>query len=249
MEIEEHIDAIDERGRLLAAAARTAGLGAAVPPCPEWAVRDLVAHQGGVHRWANWHVAQRSPTICSEAATERLFTAPGDAGLLDWFEDGHATLVATLRAADPTADVWSFLPAPSGVAFWARRQAHETTIHSVDAEAAAGRLTPVPAALAVDGIDELLLAFLARRRGALVADPPVALAVVAADTGDAWTIRIEPERRVPTRGLEPADCTITGPADVLYRFLWNRADRSELDAAGDTTVLDLWSERAHITWS
>ena len=29
-----------------------AGLRAPVPTCPGWTVRDLVAHQGMVHRWA-----------------------------------------------------------------------------------------------------------------------------------------------------------------------------------------------------
>ena len=29
-----------------------AGLDAPVPTCPDWTVRDLVAHQGMVHRWA-----------------------------------------------------------------------------------------------------------------------------------------------------------------------------------------------------
>ena len=51
------------------------------------------------------------------------------------------------------------------------------------------------AQLAGDGIDELLRGFLSRPRGRLVADPPVALAVRASDTGQSWTIRIEPERR------------------------------------------------------
>ena len=32
--------------------AERAGLRAAVPTCPDWDVRALVAHQGMVHRWA-----------------------------------------------------------------------------------------------------------------------------------------------------------------------------------------------------
>ena len=37
-----------------------------------------------------------------------------------------------------TCECWTFLPAPSPRAMWARRQAHETAIHRVDAQLAAG---------------------------------------------------------------------------------------------------------------
>ena len=51
---------------------------------------------------------------------------------------GCADLVAALAAAPDDLECWTFLPAPSPRAMWARRQAHETAIHRVDAELAAG---------------------------------------------------------------------------------------------------------------
>src|SRR4029450_13488361 len=63
---------------------------------------------------------------------------PGDDALVGWFRAGHATLVDALSAADPALDCWTFLPAPSPLGFWARRQAHETAIHRVDAQGPAG---------------------------------------------------------------------------------------------------------------
>ena len=51
----------------------------------------------------------------------------------------------TLRTADPAVRCWTFLPAPSPLAFWARRQAHETAIHRADAQLAAGPVTPFAA--------------------------------------------------------------------------------------------------------
>ena len=53
MEIATHIDALRTQGELMALAAGAgAGPDDPVPSCPEWTVRDLVRHLGGVHRWA-----------------------------------------------------------------------------------------------------------------------------------------------------------------------------------------------------
>src|ERR1051326_790516 len=51
-EVAGYIGALRREGELLAAAAERAGMGAAVPSCPDWTVRDLLKHTGYVHRWA-----------------------------------------------------------------------------------------------------------------------------------------------------------------------------------------------------
>ena len=53
----------------------------------------------------------------------------------------------------------TFLPAPSPLAMWARRQAHETSIHRCYAESATGATTGFDPTFAADGIDELLYGF------------------------------------------------------------------------------------------
>src|SRR5260370_27003394 len=76
---------------------------------------------------------------------EVLTRGPADDVLLDWFRDGHASLVRALAAADPDLKCWTFMAAPSPLVFWARRQSHETAIHRVDtqqAAAAAGERGP-----------------------------------------------------------------------------------------------------------
>src|SRR5205823_3910842 len=130
-----------------------------VPTCPGWTVRDLLAHQGGVHRWATSHVveARTEPPSRDFALAE----PPDDDAVLDWFRDGYARLVTTLADASDRLECWTFLPSPSPRAFWARRQAHETAIHRVDAESASGEPVTFDPAFAVDGIDELLLGFYA----------------------------------------------------------------------------------------
>jgi len=247
MDIAGYLGELDRSGRRLAEAAKEAGLGAPVPTCPGWLIRDLLRHTGGVHRWATAFVSTGRAEPYGPDERRGFFTAPPDDGLLDWYLESHAERVRTLKDPDPDLECWAFLPAPSPLAFWARRQAHETAIHRVDAELAAGHaITPFDPAFAADGIDELLAGFYARPRGRLVADPPVSLAARATDHEAAWTIRIEPEGRTVTSGAGPADCVISGPAARLYVFLWNRTDSTGIDVQGDRRVLELWREKATI---
>ena len=252
MEIAAYVQALRTHGHALVGAAEAAGLDTPVPTCPTWCVRDLVAHVGGVQRWATSYVRTcdtEPPTRESQAV---FFDAPSDDGLLDWFRAGCTELADTLAAADPAMECWSFLRAPSPLAFWARRQAHEAGIHRVDAETARGPVTAFEPEFAADGIDELLCGFLARRRGRLVADPPVTLAVRATDVEAAWTVAVHPDHREVTAGpggLEGADCLVEGPASDLYLVLWNRAGTEPLDVTGDRSVLELWREKATIFWS
>jgi uncharacterized protein (TIGR03083 family) len=233
VEIAEHIAALRDAGHLLAAAAERAGPSAPVPSCPGWQVRDLLRHTGYVHRWATEYVVGRHLTYREEPSEEELLesTGPGDdASLPDWFREGHARLVSALEQADPDLKCWTFLRgSPSPLAFWARRQAHETTIHRVDAQLAAGvpvaGLDTFAPGLAADGIDELIMGFGGRasKRG-LRSDPPCWLAVhaagsagsagaagsagdaadavEAADSGD-WIVRMGADSAEVARGQVP----------------------------------------------
>ncbi len=144
MEVAAHIDALRGEGRLMADAAANAAPDAHVPTCPEWVVRDLVRHLGGVHRWATGYVAGPRTEQWDVNLDEVVGTWPDDAELVDWFREGCESLAGALEAAPPDLECWTFLRAPSPLAMWARRQAHETAIHRVDAELAAGvALTPL----------------------------------------------------------------------------------------------------------
>ncbi len=190
MLVAEHIAALRDEGVLLAGAAGRAGPDAPLPTCPGWRVRDLVRHVGGVHRWATGYVAGQHAAPVPGPAEEEMIRSgpPGDQDLLGWFLAGHQALVTALEQADPAMTCWTFLEAPSPLAFWARRQAHETAIHRVDAQLAASAASPGgPASpggfapgLAADGIDELVMGFGRRqsKRG-LRSDPPCWLAVHA----------------------------------------------------------------------
>ncbi len=260
MEIGEHIAALERDGELLAAAAEQAGLMSAVPYCPPWQVRDLLRHIGYVHRWAAGYVIEqrkeRMPHRPGEP--EVLAGGPADAGLLDWYREGHAALVTALTEADPDLVCYYFLDAPSPRAFWARRQAHETAIHRVDAElAAGGPPTPADPIFGADGVDELVMGFFGRDASQLTDAQRTGerrtLQVAADDTGGAWHLELTPDGTLALavqRGTAAADCTLAGPAAGLYLLLWNRADPAAANVAvsGDASVLGAWQEGMRVTW-
>lgn len=250
MDTSDHLHELRESGELLARAAAAAGPHAAVPTCPGWRVRDLLHHVSGIHRWAANFVRTGKAREGTDEEDAEFFPTVPDRDLPGWYHEGHISLVAALSEADPATTCWTFLPGAAPVAFWARRQAHETAIHSVDAQAAAGWSPTFRAEFATDGIDELLAGFLARPIGRLVADPAVTLAVLPTDVGRGWTIRIEPDRRVVSAGVSAADCVVTGPACELYLLLWNRRQPGpDVDVHGDGNVLDQWREHATINWA
>ena len=262
MEIAEHIDAVRDQGERLADAAGRAGLDAPVPPCPPWLVKDLLRHTGYVHRWAARHITDRPGQILDGPPEEEILAGGADdAELLAWFRAGDAALAQTLATADPALECATFMPAPSPLAFWARRQAHETAIHRADAESAAGTTPGYEPAFAADGIDELIMGFGRRRKYAPAAGPAAdgrTLHVLAADTGDAWLVeshegRLQPRRRtVPDTGdADSAGCTLAGPASGLYLYLWNRAGaaRAGVTVTGDPALLSAWQSSVRVRWS
>ena len=91
-----------------------------------------------MHRWATGIVAGPRTQPWDVDLDDVVGTWPADADLIGWFGDGVGRLVATLSRAEPDLACWTFLDAPSPLAMWARRQAHETSVHRVDAELAAG---------------------------------------------------------------------------------------------------------------
>ncbi len=251
----DHLDAVARAAVGVAADAETAGLDTPVPTCPGWTVRDLVVHLGGVHRWAAAIVAGARTENLAAGELDAVLAAPADEALLEWFSVGADRLRATLAQAPPDLAALVFLrDSPSPREFWARRQAHETTMHRVDALAARlGRLATTSQAevdrdLAVDGIDELLTGFVTRRSSALRTDDPFVVAVAPTDADIGWTLRLSADPVVTTLGADPeADAVVTGTAADLYLGLWNRGD--EIAVTGEPEFLGAWRDKVRISWS
>ena len=241
LSFDEHGDGLGEAWSVLRDNAARAGLDAPVPTCAGWAVRDLVAHQGMVHRWAAGCVRGDAEADTDTLVREGL--ASDD--LLGWFDDGARDLLAALALTPDDSQRRFFLPdAVPGKAAWARRQCHETTVHAVDAMAAAlGRApraeqTWLRPALAHDGVDELLCGFLPRRKVRLRADGPdrpYSVVVRSTDTGGVWTMRVSDGPVVTTAGdatrTDPV-VEVSGSAAQLYLGLWNRGDELAVSEPG-----------------
>ena len=251
MDVDEHIEQLRRDGERLAAVASSTDPAAPVPTCPEWQLRDLVRHVGGVHRWATGFVSGAGVQP-PDGDLERLVGGwPDDAELVAWFSDGHRALVQALVSAPADLEAWTFLDAPTPLAFWARRQAHETAIHRVDAESAAGDVTGFPSGFAADGIDELLLRFVVRKGKTLPVDEPRSMLVRATDVSRSWRVTFASTGfQVQTDPADAgADLVVTAGASDLYTLLWNRRDPTGSELEGETDVLDLWRASVRIRWS
>lgn len=250
--VERHVAGLGSAMAAFIRYADRAGLEAAVPTCPDWTLRDLVAHQGMVHRWAT--ALLRGLRAEDPEMWQREGRAQPDP--LSWLGSGAAELILTIRRSPDDLRAPVFLnDAPGPRAFWARRQCHETTMHAVDAQAAALGRPPEAAEvgwigedLALDGLDELLTGFLTRRRERLRTDQESTLLLAPAGAGSWWQLSLGPHPvrttrhagTLPAELADRADWMLTGPPVELYLRLWNRGSPvlPEVD----------WPHAAAVTW-
>ncbi|MDR7273973.1 maleylpyruvate isomerase N-terminal domain-containing protein [Catenuloplanes atrovinosus] len=221
-------------------AAIAAAPSAPVPTCPGWSATDLADHVTHVYR-------HKTVILRTGAFPEELPPAPpGDA--LARLDAAYAELVAALAAREPGEAVATWDPADQTAGFWMRRMAHETVIHRVDGELAAGLpRAPIPADLAVDGVDEVLVRFLEHGSRHWPDDFGDALAAldgravrVSTTAGGSWLVRLAPDGVTVTPDAPAASdaaAEVTGdPVDVLL-WLWRRGGADGLIATGDAALI------------
>jgi len=254
VEIAEHIKAVGQEAKLFAEAAREGGLEAGIDTCPGWNMRDLVRHLSEIHLWAAALVAKRTSKLWPNDISEHTESWPdlavfwpNDSDLIDWYLETNANLVRCLEEASPTDDLPTFLPAPSPLAMWARRQAHETAMHRFDAQNATGAGSGFDPVFASDGIDEMVNAY-ATRVNEFPTTSTRTMVVHADDTDDRWHLTFTPDGITTVRGNGPADVTLTGDASDLYLVLWNRGKDSTITVDGDRELLDLWHRNVRRRW-
>lgn len=238
---------------LLADAIRHTEADTPVPSCPGWTARTLATHIGMIHRWAG-------QTVRENAGEPLEFTQFGRdlpeewSGYGDWLAAQSGPLSDTLRQADPNGRAWSFTDIQTA-SFWPRRMLHETTIHRVDAERAAGRRPRVDTDAAVDGIDELLYLL---SYGHPFRDAPADLRgqgetihLHAVDADVHWLIELTPgghvwERSDAATAAGRASAGVRGTAGNVHLFQYNRLSEqaADVECTGDRAVLADWLARS-----
>ncbi|HEX9968782.1 MAG TPA: maleylpyruvate isomerase family mycothiol-dependent enzyme [Acidimicrobiales bacterium] len=243
MERDDYLSRVRQDGEALAAAA-SLGLDAQCPTCPEWRVRDLVAHTGMVHLWVR--------TLVTTKAQERiprrdLPSPPTDDALVRWFSDGVSALVEVLGSTGPDEPVWNWSATrPKVAGFWPRRMAHETAVHRWDAQCAHGATAPIDPEAAVDGIEEILdtilpSALVDRAAQSVASSMGGTLHAHATDVPGEWLISVEDEVRVE-REHGKGDAAVRAPASDLFLFLAGRLSMSDVEVFGDQAVIANWLE-------
>lgn len=225
---------------------------ARVPGCPDWTAADLLGHHGGVLDFWATIVEQRpaGPDDWQEPEKPTSYD-----GLLAYHRAQTDRLVAALSAADPAEGAWTW-SSEQTVGFTFRRQAHEALIHRLDAEQAAGAVTPLDPELAADGVDEALDVMFGGTPGwgtftgggryvrVDLTDRDESVWVetgrfVGTDPDNAKSYDEDDIAKVEPRGSEP-DAVVSGPAATLDAWLWRRGDSTGVTVTGDEAVCTLF---------
>jgi uncharacterized protein (TIGR03083 family) len=224
---------------------------ARVPACPEWDAADLLWHLTSV-QWF-WEGIVRTRPAPPPEEDVRVRPASYDA-LLAAFDEHSTGLVAELSAADPAEAAWHWSPVQTvGTSF--RRQAHEVLIHRLDAEQTAGAITPLDAALAGDGVLELLDVMYGGDAPdwGRIEPSPWLVRVELTDLGesiwarpgtffgtdpDSGKVHDGPHVQVVPDPGRPADAEVAGAAADLDAWLWRRRSDDGIVISGDPAAYD-----------
>ncbi|MFF0201219.1 maleylpyruvate isomerase family mycothiol-dependent enzyme [Streptomyces sp. NPDC005017] len=243
---------IDERSTAFRAAIASApGLDAQVPTCPEWTLFDLAQHLGGGDRfWAAIVAAGPADAPPAEAAAERAALAPPREreALVAWLEESTQLLLGALREAGEDAGCWAWwsgLQTPRSPGGVARHRVQESAVHTYDAQLAAGAPQPLPAEVALDGLEEFLFTCVAT--ASAWPHKPTAFDFHAAE-GRSWRLTVDGDGARTTRlpadttggeGPDAAGVSAHATAGELVLFLYDRLPAGSVRMDGDAGLFDL----------
>lgn len=249
---DRYFTAIEQGTDLLAGVVADYDPGLPIPTCPEWNLRQLATHLGRVHRWVAEMTGRRSAEAMPfrQVPDGRYPEHRADQAL--WLRAGARRVVEAVRAAGESP-LW--VGEGTGPAsFWARRMAHETLVHRIDGQLAAGAEPQIDVVLAADAIDEFLGLVSGPRYqqqdgvdGALPAGTVMHLH--ATDDGlvgaGEWLVRQGTGGISVDRGHGKGDVAVSGPAASLLLTLVRRrpATGQDLTVCGERGLLSGWLDR------
>jgi uncharacterized protein (TIGR03083 family) len=237
-----YLDIISTEAALLVASARGQRPERGIPACPGLNISETVRHVGHGYRMAlEWIRIGREPTVFQE------YPAEGQT-LEDFLLASASALLEVLSDHDPEEPCATWWPLQENYGFWCRRYAHETTVHRMDIQAAAGMtVDPVADDVALDGIDEVLTLWLSHKLDTLgvrgARDGSVA---VRAGDEAVWLVRSGPRGasswRVSQEEADIADAEVSAAPMTMYRWLWGRLPDSMANPVGDhDAIAQMWA--------
>ena len=245
---ERYLTAVQADARRFADVVATSDPAARVPSCPDWDLTELCRHTGLVHRWVTQVVRTRARERIGFDGLPDATLPDTPAGRSEWLLRGAADVVERLRDSGTDTEVWGWA-SEQHTGWWGRRMAHETLVHRIDAELAAGRPSTVEPELAADAIDELLhnagapAARAYPRRDRLRGEGGT-LHLHCTDAQGEWLLRRTPDGFAYDRAHAKGDAALRGPAAQLMRLLLKRLPAGPaaggVEVHGDASVVDLW---------
>ena len=229
---------VGEQSAALLAAASAAELGARVPSCPEWTVRDLVSHHGDVLRGWTAVIAAGAATAAPAWMADEDATPPWEPMGEDWqpwYVASHRGFRAAVEAAGEDGPAWAWWQhiAPTTAGTIARHQVQEACIHRWDAQLAAGLAPdPLPDDAAAEGVVEMMTID-------AVAEPwpwPGARTEVALAPTDGAAWLLVGDGVLTARPLTEEDrphATVAGSASDLVLVLYERIPPTACTISGD----------------
>ncbi len=195
-------------------------LEAPVPSCPEWSVRGLIEHLGGVQRF--WADTIRTGDPEQPTRVEHIPPRPADE-LAEWMRASTELLLAALGDSADDAPCWTWWGEPRTCGAVARHQVQESAVHRWDAQSAVGTPAPIDAAVADDGVSEFLEVVVGPAASTLLGS----VSLVSEDTGGEWIVGDQRGTRTLVRA----------PASDLVLLLYGRLPYTSVTVEGDPGLL------------
>ena len=241
MDLAHYLTAVRRDGDLLAATPADV-LDTVVPSCPAWTVGQLVGHTGWVYRWVT---ATLRADPASPPNPKSIEAAPQGTAVLEWYRVALGELLTALGEVDLDRTFKTFA-GPQNGHWWARRMAHETSVHRWDRQQALGAATPIETELALDGIDEVLDTYLPRRFDhATFRSQGQTLHLHATDGAGEWMLTMKPDAVHCQRTHGKGDVALRGSASDLLLFVTSRLDPEQLDTFGQLELAQRWQAAAN----
>jgi uncharacterized protein (TIGR03083 family) len=242
--------AIVDHTRRLAESAAAAGPDAAVPTAEKWTVTDLVTHVGQTQNWVA-EIIERRITDPTQLPTEMAALPTDPREWQAWLSE------SAQRVADACSD--DALDAPvfnaagderSGTRFWMSSMLNEAVVHGFDAAAAADRPVDIDSDVAAALITNHLAMLTSRtwemQRPAsadALRGTGQTLQWLATDGEGAWFVERRPDGATWQPATQPADVTVTGPAQSLLLILTRRlplTGSETISIDGDIDLAQHW---------